>query len=249
MSQSAWDDLLRRTRTEPARTFGGALLDPLPRPAQRYLRSAIAQGTPLASAARLEMRGRIKIGRWLPFRARQVLAPRHGTVWMATVGGVIRGSDRYVGGNGGMAWKLFGVLPVIRSEGMDVSRSAAERAAGESIWVPTALVADAATVWSADGEDDVAVTVDVDGHVVELHHAIDSDGRLRHSVFTRWGDPDNTGIWREHPFGVEVTSHRTFGGVTIPNAGRAGWHFGTDRWEDGVFFRYEITRYELLTPG
>jgi Spy/CpxP family protein refolding chaperone len=28
--------------------------------------------------------------------------------------------------------------------------------------------------------------------------------------------------------------------------GRAGWHFGTDRWEDGAFFEFDITAYELL---
>jgi hypothetical protein len=39
-------------------------------------------------------------------------------------------------------------------------------------------------------------------------------------------------------------------GVTIPSSGRVGWHFGTDRWpDDGEFFRFTITRYELLTHG
>jgi hypothetical protein len=192
------------------------------------------------------MRGRIKIGRWLPFRAEQLLAPRHGTVWMATVGGVIRGSDRYVGGTGGMSWKLLGRIPLVHAGGPDVSRSAAERAAGESIWVPTALAADPATTWSQRTDDELDVTIAVDGHRVTLHHSIGAEGRLRSSSFSRWGDPDRTGAWAPHPFGVEVTGHRTFDGVTIPNAGRAGWHFGTDRWEDGAFFEFDITAYELL---
>jgi len=46
--------------------------------------------------------------------------------------------------------------------------------------------------------------------------------------------------------GVEVDSNRTFGGVTIPDRGHAGWHYGTERCDEGVFFRYEITSYELL---
>jgi hypothetical protein len=44
---------------------------------------------------------------------------------------------------------------------------------------------------------------------------------------------------------METTAHRTFDGVTIPAAGRAGWHWGTDRWPDSAFFRYELTRLEL----
>ena len=233
--------------TAPLDRFEEDTVAHLPEVAQRYLRAAISPGSPLAPVARLEMRGQIKIGRWLPFRARQLLAPRHGTVWMATVAGVIRGSDRYVAGVGGMAWKLLGLVPFVHAEGADVSRSVAERAAAESIWAPTALAADPGVRWSATMPDrlDVDFTVD-DEHPVHLHHAVDSEGRLEQSHLLRWGDPDNTGAWAEHPFGVEVAGHRAFDGVTIPSEGRAGWHFGTERWDEGVFFRYEVTAYELL---
>jgi hypothetical protein len=146
-----------------------------------------------------------------------------------------------------MAWKLLGLVPLVRAEGTDVSQSAAERAAGESIWVPTALVADPGVTWSASTDDQLDMQLDVDGHPVTLHHTLDADGRLRHSHFLRWGDPERTGMWAEHPFGVEITGHRTFDRLTIPNAGRAGWHFGTDRWDAGVFFQFEITACEPLT--
>jgi hypothetical protein len=243
---SPWAQLERRARTSPAGRFETEPIGALPEPARRYLSAAIEEGTPLANGAWLEMRGRIKLGRWLSFTARQVLAPRFGTVWMATIAGIIRGGDRYVAGVGGMDWRLFGRLPVMRADGDDVSRSTAERAAGESIWVPTAVLADPATTWSAEHADGVTVTARVDDHVVDLHHEIDAGGRLRSSHFDRWGDPDRTRSWATHPFGVEVTGNRTFEGVTIPNRGRAGWHFGTPRWEEGVFYEYEISGYELL---
>ncbi len=50
-----------------------------------------------------------------------------------------------------------------------------------------------------------------------------------------------------HPFGGGFTSHATFAGVTIPDAGRMGWHYGTDRWGEGEFFRYRITGLDLVT--
>src|SRR5438128_12080873 len=54
----------------------------LPAPVQRYFRAAIAPGTPLALAARLEMHRSIKLGgRWLPLRATEVLATQRGFVW------------------------------------------------------------------------------------------------------------------------------------------------------------------------
>ena len=63
---------------EPGR-FSSAELEGLPEPVQRHLAQAIAPGTPLATSGRLRMRGRIKVGRWLPFRARQAVADDHVT--------------------------------------------------------------------------------------------------------------------------------------------------------------------------
>ena len=169
-------------------------------------------------------------------------------MWAARIAGVISGSDRYVAGTGGIDWRLFGRIPLVHAEGDDVTRSAAERAAGESIWVPTSLLPGSGADWSALDDDSLTVGIAVNGHAVRLHHRIDDHGRIRTSTFQRWGDPDNQGQWAAHPFGLEVTQHRTIAGVTMPAAGRAGWHFGTDRWESGVFFRYEITAYRLITP-
>jgi hypothetical protein len=124
---------------EPAR-FSAAELEGLPEPAQRHLAQAIAPGTPLATSARLRMRGHIKVGRWLPFRAHQLLNPHHGFVWTARAAGIIAGSDHYLDGAGGQNWKLLGLLTVAHAEGPDVSRSAAGRAGAEAIWLPTTLL-------------------------------------------------------------------------------------------------------------
>ena len=50
-----------------------------------------------------------------------------------------------------------------------------------------------------------------------------------------------------HPFGGEFSEHRTFAGLTIPSAGRLGWHAGTERAATGEFFRFEITSLDV--PG
>jgi hypothetical protein len=80
-SVAALDAILTRTRA--AGTFSEADLEQLPDAVQRSFRRAIAPGTPLAVAARLRMRGTIKLGRWLRFRAREVLALHEGLVWVA----------------------------------------------------------------------------------------------------------------------------------------------------------------------
>jgi dihydroorotate dehydrogenase (fumarate) len=72
---------------------------------------------------------------------------------------------------------------------------------------------------------------------------------VRWFVLDRWGDSEGTGTFGWHRFGGEVTGYRSFDGVAIPAAGRAGWFFGTDRWPGGEFFRYRITDLHLVTTA
>ena len=44
-----------------------------------------------------------------------------------------------------------------------------------------------------------------------------------------------------------MTGYRTFSGLTVPSAGRIGWFFGTDRWSEGEFFRFQLTTLEPMT--
>jgi hypothetical protein len=232
--------------SEPA-VFTDAELNGLPDPVCRYLRAAIASGTPPATAARLRMRGQIKLGRWLPFQAEELLAPHQGFHWAARAAGVVSGFDCYAGGQGQMRWRLLGLLPVMQADGPDLSHSAAGRVAGEAMWVPTALLPRFGVDWSAADDHHLTARWRIDSHEVALDLVIDNQGRLRESVFQRWGDPDRTGTFGLHPCGGEVTAYATFGGVSVPAAGRAGWFYGTDRWTDGEFFRYQLTSMELLT--
>lgn len=224
--------------------FEHAELDGLPDPVQRYLRAAITPGTPLARTARLEMRGHIKVGRWLPFRAREVLTPHRGFIWAARAAGVIAGSDYYALGEGRMAWKVAGLITVMKGEGPDVSRSAAGRAAAEAALLPTALLPRCGVEWTAE-DDEITARYEIDDRPAEVHFHLTPDGQIRSVVFDRWGDPDDTGVWSLHPFGGDFTSHATFDGITIPDAGRLGWYYGTDRWDEGEFFRYRVT---AMTP-
>jgi hypothetical protein len=218
-------------------------------PVRRYFRAAIAQRTPLARAARLRMRGSIKLGhRWVPFRADELLAPLQGYCWSATVaGGLLRGSDAYVDGDASMLWKLLGVVPVIRTSGPDVARSAMGRVAAEGIWLPTALLPRYGVVWRAETDEHLVADLPIGGERVELHVTIDCDGLVRSEHLDRWSDPDGTGAFGWLPFGVEATASRTFPcGITMPADGTGGWFHGTDRWYEGAFMRYSISELTLI---
>lgn len=191
------------------------------------------------------MRGRIKIGRWLPFRADEVLAPTRGFVWRARAAGVITGFDAYIDGHGAMQWKLLGLATVMHGKGDDVTRSAAGRCVGEGIWLPTALLPRFGVAWTAPDEDHIVAAYDLDTTRVELHCRIDTHGHLTSVMLDRWGDPDQTGTHDWHPFGGDIGDHRTFNGMTVPSSGTWGWFHGTSRWGDGKFFRCDLTDHNL----
>ena len=220
----------------------------LPAPVQRYFRAAIAPGTPLALAARLEMQGSIKIGgRWLPFRATEVLAPQRGFVWSARVsGGLFAGSDQYDSGLGAMNCKILGLIPVIQTDGPDVSRSAAARAAAEAVWVPTALLPRYGVNWSAEDVTHLTARYTLDTTPLVVRYELDEGARIVSAQMERWGDPNNTRTWAQHSFGFEATARATFGGVSIPSQGRVGWFPRTERWTSGEFFRFALTELRLV---
>lgn len=229
------DEIERRLAVPPAEgAFDDDELAGLDEPVRRYLRSAIAPGAPLVRAARLRIEGRLRLGaRWLPFRSTEVLAPHVGFLWRARVGGLITGSDHYLDGEGGLDWRLGGLVPVMQATGPDVARSAAGRAAGEAVWVPTTLLPRFGVRWEVSDDTHLTATVPIDELEVRVRLHTEADGTLRSAIVERWGDPDQTGTFATHDFGMAVTA---------PFEGRAGWFPGTDRWTDeGEFFRYRIT--------
>lgn len=189
------------------------------------------------------MRGHIKVGRWLPFRADEVLAPHRGFVWRARAAGIISGFDAYVDGQGAMRWKLLGLATVMHADGTDVTKSTAGRCGGEGLWLPTALLPRFGVRWSAPEADCIVAGFEVGTTPLELSCRIDSNGHVVSVVFDRWGDPDATGSFGWHAFGGEITDHQSFSGLTVPSAGTWGWFYGTDRWEAGEFFRCRITEH------
>ena len=214
----------------------------LPEPARRWLTHAIALGTPLWSSVVLTMRGRIRLGSWQRFTAREVLAPSRGFIWAATArfaGLPVTGFDRLSSGVGQMRWSLFGLLPVMRASGVDITRSTAGRLAGEAVlWLPTAC---SAASWSDGPDPDTAVATWRTGDLSDaVRLRVDPSGRLEQFWLQRWGNPDGEGYGR-YPFGGRVEAEQAFDGVTIASKVRAGWWWGTDRQDEGEFFSATIT--------
>jgi len=224
------------------RVFGPRQVSGLPEAARRYLEHAIAPGTQLASAVRLRMHGEIKLKRWFPFRAEQVIRRERGMIWSATVrmrGIPVRGSDRLLDGRGTMRWKLFGIIPFLTASGPDITRSALGRVKAESVWLPSALCGDDMS-WTAPDSSHCHASFAVQGDSIKLELTIDDTGRLDSVKCPRWGNPEGA-QFHYVDFGGVVEEEGTFGGYTIPTRLRVGWYFGSDRFaSQGEFFRVTI---------
>jgi hypothetical protein len=173
-----WAELARSSA--PERRLATDLVAGMPEPARRWLTHAIAPGTPLWRSVVLHMRGRIRLGSWRTFTARQVVAPPDGFIWSATtrVAGLpVSGFDRYSSGTGEMRWRLLGALPVMTGSGPDTTRSAAGRLAAEgTALLPTSF---AAATWTSGPAVDTTVAtwrIGDQDEVVQLR--IGLDGRL-----------------------------------------------------------------------
>jgi len=226
-------DTLERGDESPSGRFDPMMVADLPEPARRYLLHAIRPGTPLARSVRLEMAGQMRLGedqRWLPFRARQVLAPPDGFVWEASVGtGPWRfaGADVYANGQGRMAFRLWDLVPIVQAGGPDVSRSARGRLAIESIWQPASLLPHAGVAWASIDDRTAQATVTIDGEPVPLTLSIAPDGGLQAVAMERWSNLSVDGEYASIPFGADVLAESTYEGYTVPSHLNVSWRYGT----------------------
>ena len=215
-------------------------------PVRRYLTHAIAEGAPLHSGALLAMEGRIRVGRWLAFDARQEFHG-HAFTWSARAGvgafRPLRVTDRYADGAGGTEGRLFGRLRFLHADDENTARAAAGRAAAESIWMPETLLPERGVQWRAESASEIVASFVVPPEDVELRLTIDARGAPRTVSVMRWGN-----VGHDHfgyiPFGGEIQAERRFGAFTLPSRVRIGWWFGTPRFRP--FFEANILSAERI---
>jgi hypothetical protein len=221
--------------------FGAHLVAGLDEPARRFLLHAIAEGTPLAPAARLTMHGWVRAGAWLPFRATQDASARAFS-WRARVGlgplTVLRVVDRYGAGEAVTDVRLLGRVGLAHADDPDTVRSAAGRAALEAVmYAPGALLFCRDARWRAVADDEVVVAWDVGPVRPEVHVRVGPDGALRGVHALRWGR-HGTEQHQEIPCGADVHELGRFGPWTLPRRFEVAWWYGTPR--RAPFFRARI---------
>lgn len=229
--------------------FDPSMVAELPEPARRWLEHAIEPGALLFAAIEIQMSGEIRLGSWRPFTATQALVPDAGFVWAAhtkVAGLPVRGFDSYSLGEGRMNWRMLGGIPLLSASGYDVTRSAADRLAAESVLLPTSLV-DA--TWRPGPGRDSATYLRHFGRRVARGRAsitVSPDGQLRSVSMLRWGAPRGGG-YGEHLFEVMFGGEYLVDGIAIPDRWCATWRDAAGVRRD--FLRASIDCADCLLAG
>jgi len=228
--------------------FSPKMVHGLPEPARRYLAHAIAGGTPLAGEAHLRMVGQMRVkpgGPWLDVSARETVS-RRGFVWRAHARrGVVSfsGGDQYTAEGGRVSFWLWGLLPLVRQAGSDVSQAAWGRYLMESAWLPPLLLPGPGVAWEEAGDNSARAVVSEGPRQAEMTISVDERGSLQTMCMLRWGNLTDKGSWDWIPFGMRAQGERTFAGYSIPTPVSVAWWFGTDR--EFEFFRAEVTEADF----
>lgn len=218
--------------------YSPTLVADQPEPVRRYFNHAIAPGTVLAPAVRLELEGTFDMGTQdVPHHramfATQVINYPQGFVWQV----VLRTDETWLSGSDGAyegySWSRFwlmGLFPVARAGGNDAHyKSAFGRYAAEAVfWTPASVLPGPNAIWSAPAPDLVRVTLSEGELSITVDLTIDEDGQPVKVAFDRWTDANPEGVFRLQRFGGYLSEPEVFDGYTLPTRVVAGNHFETD---------------------
>lgn len=208
------------------------LRDP-PAPVRRYLETVLDDDQHHVETARLTQRGELRMGEaWKPFSATQHVSVRPpGFVWDASVSVFpllsARVVDAYEDGAGSLSAHVLSALPIARADPSPaVNEGELLRYLGESVWYPTALLADAVE-WSPIDDRSAMATI-VDGeNVVYLEFRFD-DRDLVESVRAdvRYRQEDDSYA----PWTGYFDDYRERDGLLVPVHAEVEWNLpGGDR--------------------
>lgn len=234
------------TTPVPTRGFTSDILAALDEPVRRYFSHAISDGAVLPNGVSMEMTGRIKVGLWLPFTAVQTVDGRSFT-WRARVGRgpltPLRVTDRYADAAGSTEGRLLGRVTLFDDHDANTARSAAARAAIESVvFAPPSVLPGRGVAWRAETENVIVARFDLPPEQPEVRVRIDEHGAIRIVCAQRWGNA-GAKTFQYIPFGGEIHAERRFGDLVLPSRITVGWWFDTPRY--APFFHAEVS---AVTP-
>jgi hypothetical protein len=97
--------------------------------------------------------------------------------------------DRYENGTASVSGRLLSRWQLFKQADESIVRSAAGRAALESVFAPASLLPSRGCSWRAESDRHIIASRDIQPEHIEVRMRIADDGRLLNVVAQRWGEP------------------------------------------------------------
>lgn len=208
------------------------LLEPLPKPVQRYLRRVLKDGQVMIRLAHFKHRGRFNMGessdRWKPFTSDQLVTTQSpGFNWDGRVrlfpGCHAHVHDSYLAGTGGLVVALLGLIKVIDLHDRETLASdELMRFLAESVWYPTALFPGQGVTWQAIDDHHALASLNDGHHQVSLRFKFNDQG-LVESVYSPARGRLIKGASTPTPWQGKFWDYQEHHGVEVPTSGQVAW--------------------------
>jgi hypothetical protein len=150
----------------------------------------------------------------------------------------VRVTDRYADAAGSTDGRLLGRVTLFHAEGVNTARSAATRAAIESVvFAPPCVLPGRGVTWRAETANVIVACFDLPPEHPEIRVRIGKDGAIRTVSALRRGNVGEK-TFQYIRFGGYVHAERRFGDLVLPSTLSVRWWFDTPRY--APFFRAEI---------
>lgn len=234
------------------KVFEPEMLQNLPSPASRYFMRALEPGKPIASTARLRMKGQLhelETQKSFPLVVSQLLTPQHGFVWEARIRtgiGFVTASDYYVDGTRSSRSHYLGLIPTfsdLTPKNFNDPETTVERMAMDTIFCPASLLPRPGVEWQAVDSSHARVRLTIQKSVVSMLFHIDPEGRLLKIIVEKISPKDATETGKFRSLEVRIASDRTFESTTIPAQFLVRW---SEQWiTNGKSYSKEYDILEL----
>lgn len=235
-------------------TFSESHLEGLPAPAVRYLRRAIAPGTPIPERLEFDFEGHCRSGtgngRSPLSGSGGLIVPRQGFLWREDsrrLGIPKKGCLYYCNGHGEVHWSWLGMIGIAKKRGAggNTTRAMRHRMTSHLLWTPWAFLPNEGARWEAVDERTATVYKMRDDEQVEMTIEVDAEGRLVEAIHPRWGAKTKDGSFEFFPYGIVPSGEVTFGGFTVPSPMDLYWCYKMEERKPPLIFHYKLSRAEF----
>ncbi|AGL03382.1 DUF6544 family protein [Desulfoscipio gibsoniae] len=226
-------------------------LKDLPPSVRNWLVNSGVVGQERITSARLKQTAVMRMKKenpWMPLVAEQYFTvDRPGYIWIAKVKAApfvhIAGKDKYYQGRGNMLIRLMSLVTVADGRGKEIDQGSLVRYLAETVWIPTAALADY-IMWEAVDEHSARATMSYGGVTASGVFTFNDQGEVASFVAERYGDFD--GRYVLETWSIIMRDYRELDGIRVPTKGEVIWKL-----ESGDFnwYQFEVNEIEYNNPA